>query len=53
MHTLIIEREMPYPPEKVWRALTDPRLVAEWLMENDFEPTVGRKFNFRTKPMPQ
>lgn len=33
--------------------MTDPRLMAEWLMENDFEPILGRKFDFRTKPMPQ
>jgi predicted enzyme related to lactoylglutathione lyase len=27
---------LPHPPEKVWRALTDPRAIAQWLMENDF-----------------
>ena len=40
----------PHPPELVWRALTDPRAFAEWLMANDFEPRVGHRFQFRTNP---
>jgi uncharacterized protein YndB with AHSA1/START domain len=51
--SLIVEREMPHPPEKVWRALTQAPLIEEWLMKNDFQPIVGHKFNFRTLPMPQ
>ena len=47
MRTVIVEREMPFPPEKVWRALTQPHLMAEWLMQSDFEPDVGRRFSFR------
>jgi uncharacterized protein YndB with AHSA1/START domain len=35
------------PIEEVWRALTDPVLLAAWLMENDFEPTIGRRFKMR------
>src|SRR5580704_14496835 len=50
--TLVIEREMPHPPEKIWRALTQGPLIEEWLMKNDFQPTVGQKFNFRSTPMP-
>lgn len=42
----------PHPPEKVWRALTDPVAIAEWLMPNDFEPRVGHKFQFRTHAAP-
>jgi uncharacterized protein YndB with AHSA1/START domain len=42
----------PHPPEKVWRALTDPELLASWLMLNDFEPRVGHQFTFRTDPVP-
>jgi uncharacterized protein YndB with AHSA1/START domain len=42
----------PHPPEKVWRALTDPELLAAWLMPNDFEPRVGHRFTFRTDPVP-
>ena len=30
--TLVIEREMPHPPEKVWRALTQGPLIDAWLM---------------------
>jgi len=49
--TLVIEREMPHPPEKVWRALTEGALIKEWLMENDFQPVVGHRFSFRAKPV--
>jgi len=38
--------------EKVWRALTDPKAIAQWLMENDFEPRLGHKFMFHSKPQP-
>ena len=51
--SLVIEREMPHSPEKVWRALTQGALIKEWLMDNDFQPVVGHKFNFRSPPMPQ
>lgn len=50
--SVVVEREMPHPPDKVWRALTQGALIAEWLMQNDFEPVVGHKFNFRAAPMP-
>ncbi|HLX85808.1 MAG TPA: SRPBCC domain-containing protein [Terriglobales bacterium] len=49
--TLVIEREMPHPPEKIWRALTEGALIKEWLLENDFEPRVGHKFRFRANPV--
>jgi len=50
--SIVIERIMPHPPEKIWRALTQSALIEEWLMKNDFQPLVGRKFNFRADPMP-
>jgi uncharacterized protein YndB with AHSA1/START domain len=50
--TLVIERVFTHPPEKLWRALTESPLVAQWLMKNDFEPVVGRKFQFRADPVP-
>jgi uncharacterized protein YndB with AHSA1/START domain len=50
--TLIIDREMPHPPEKVWRALTQGALIEQWLMKNDFQPAVGHQFNFRATPVP-
>jgi uncharacterized protein YndB with AHSA1/START domain len=49
--SLVVERDLPHPPEKIWRALTQPALLQEWLMPNDFEPVVGRRFNFRAAPM--
>jgi uncharacterized protein YndB with AHSA1/START domain len=45
--TVIVEREIPFPPEKIWRALTQPQLLEEWLMKNDFAPVVGHRFNLR------
>ena len=50
--SLVIERVFPHPPEKLWRALTESPLLAQWLMKNDFEPVVGRKFQFRSEPVP-
>ena len=50
-----IRRELHYthPPERVWRVLTDPAIVATWLMEPEgFEPRAGCRFRFRTKPAP-
>lgn len=44
---VVIEREFAHAPEKLWRALTQPHLIAEWLMQNDFAPRVGHKFNLR------
>jgi uncharacterized protein YndB with AHSA1/START domain len=45
--SVVVEREFAHPPEKLWRALTQPHLTEEWLMKNDFEPVVGRRFNLR------
>ena len=45
--SVVVEREMPCPPEKLWRALTQPHLIEEWLMKNDFKPAVGHRFNLR------
>jgi len=50
--SLVIEREMPHPPEKIWRALTQGELINEWLLENDFQPVVGHKSTFRVKAVP-
>lgn len=44
---VVTEREMPHPPEKVWRALTQPYLIEEWLMKNDFKPEVDHQFELR------
>ena len=42
--SVVIERDIPHPPEKLWRALTQPHLIEEWLMKNDFKPVVGHHF---------
>ena len=42
--TVTVERDIPFPPEKIWRALTQPHLIQEWLMKNDFSLEVGHKF---------
>jgi uncharacterized protein YndB with AHSA1/START domain len=43
--TVVVERDIAHPPEKIWRALTQPHLIEEWLMKNDFKPAVGHRFN--------
>lgn len=43
--SVIVEREVPFAPEKIWRALTQPHLIEEWLMKNDFKPVVDHRFN--------
>ncbi|MEQ1780935.1 MAG: SRPBCC domain-containing protein [Hyphomonadaceae bacterium] len=45
--SVVIERDIAHPPEKLWRALTQPHLIEAWLMKNDFAPTVGHRFNLR------
>ncbi|MDQ0260087.1 SRPBCC domain-containing protein [Sinomonas atrocyanea] len=47
-----VEDFLPQPPTAVWHALTTPELLAQWLMPNDFAPVVGRRFHFRTEPIP-
>ena len=47
--SVVIEQEVPFPPEKVWRALTQPNLIEEWLMKNDFKPVVDHLFNLRAE----
>lgn len=47
-----LDEFLPHPPAKVWRALTEPDLVAAWLMENDFEPVVGHRYTMRGTPVP-
>jgi uncharacterized protein YndB with AHSA1/START domain len=50
--SVIVERDIPFPPEKIWRALTQPHLIEEWLMKNDFKPVVGHSFSLRADPQP-
>ena len=50
--SVVVEREIHHTPEKIWRALTQPHLIAEWLMKNDFKPVMGHRFNFRADYLP-
>lgn len=52
MRSVVVERLFAHAPEKVWRALTESPLIALWLMKNDFEPVVGKKFQLRADPVP-
>ncbi len=45
--SVTVDREIAFPPEKIWRALTQPLLIEEWLLKNDFKPVVDHHFNFR------
>ena len=49
---IIVDYQLSAPPRKVWRALTEARLLESWLMPNDITPEVGRRFTFRTAPAP-
>jgi uncharacterized protein YndB with AHSA1/START domain len=49
---LRFEQIYPYPPDRVWQAITDPEAISDWLMPTDFAPRLGHKFQFRTKPQP-
>jgi uncharacterized protein YndB with AHSA1/START domain len=48
---IIVADVLPHPPELVWKTLTTGELIRRWLMPNDFEPAVGRRFTFQTKPI--
>jgi uncharacterized protein YndB with AHSA1/START domain len=48
---IVCEYALAAPPAQVWRALTDPELLAVWLMKNDIAPVAGHKFSFRSKPI--
>ena len=51
--SISFEFDLPHSPEKVWRALTDPVLLAEWLLPVfDFKLEPGAAFTFKTQPYP-
>lgn len=50
---IAFEFDLRHPPEKVWRALTDPTLLAEWLLpaiDLNLEP--GAAFTLKTQAYP-
>jgi uncharacterized protein YndB with AHSA1/START domain len=50
--SIVVDYDLPHPPEKVWRALTDAAVLGSWLMPIDFRSVVGHRFTFRAQPMP-
>ena len=49
---VVLERDFAVPQTRLWRALTTGALLAEWLMDNDFQPVAGHRFQFCRPPMP-
>ena len=50
--SFVLERNLPFSPAKIWRALTEAPLIQQWLLENDFQPVVGHRFRFRDTARP-
>ncbi len=51
--SIAFEVELDHLPEKVWRALTDPVLLAQWLLPVvDLKLERGAAFTFKTQPYP-
>jgi len=48
--TISMDFDLPHPPAKVWRALTEPELLAKWLMTTDMRLAVGQSFTFKRPP---
>lgn len=48
-----VDQYFPHSPTKLWRALTTPELIAQWLMPNDFKPVIGHRFTFHSRPVVQ
>ena len=46
---IVVECDLPEAPEKVWRALTEPEIVAAWLMPNDIKAETGHRFSLGTE----
>ena len=49
--SIVVEYDLPASPQKVWRVLTEPKLLEAWLMPNDIRAEVGHQFNFRAQPV--
>ena len=48
--SITMEFDLPQPPPKVWRALTEPELLGKWLMATDTKLAAGLSFTFKTQP---
>jgi len=50
--TVRVDRFLPHPPATVWRALTEPDLLARWLMPGDFRLVVGHRYTMQAVAVP-
>jgi uncharacterized protein YndB with AHSA1/START domain len=50
--SVTMEFDLPHAPAKVWRALTEPELLAKWMMSTDMQLAVGKSFKFKSQPAP-
>lgn len=50
--SIVIVEDYAASPARVWRAMTDPELIARWMMANDFVPEVGHEFTMQGVPVP-
>jgi uncharacterized protein YndB with AHSA1/START domain len=52
--SIVVDCDLDAPPAQVWRALTEPDLVAQWLLPLDapaeLSPEVGERFSFKPEP---
>lgn len=48
--TIRLKTVLPFSQDQVWHALTDPKILSKWFMENDIKPLPGHYFTFRMKP---
>ncbi|MGP5073763.1 SRPBCC family protein [Arthrobacter rhombi] len=53
LSTIHVDQYLAHSPAKVWRALTSPELMAQWLMPNDFQPVIGHRFTLWSQPVAQ
>ncbi|GAB3896112.1 SRPBCC family protein [Microbispora bryophytorum] len=49
---LHLDEYLAHPPARVWQALTDPDLLAQWFMPGDFRLSVGHRYTMRGTTMP-
>ncbi|WP_405704880.1 MULTISPECIES: SRPBCC family protein [unclassified Streptomyces] len=47
-----VDQFLPHPPAKVWRALTEPELLARWFIPGDFRLEVGHRYTMQAIAMP-
>jgi uncharacterized protein YndB with AHSA1/START domain len=45
------EKDLEYPIEAVWRAITDSEWLAVWFFPNDIQPVTGHKFTIWSRPI--